>query len=152
MRKLNRSFAADVVARLDALPGDAKPAWGKLTRDGVIAHLVGVFEYSMGRHEALPPQSGVPAPWLLGRLLMNGIIPFPKNVRFRGNDGRVAPAMQSEEGDIERLRAVVEEFIEGVERGGLQLRPHPAFGEFTPKQWLKFHRVHINHHLKQFGA
>lgn len=152
MRKLDRTFADDAVARLDALPSDAQPAWGSLTRDGVIAHLVGAFEYSMSQHESLPPQSGIPFPGLIGRLVINGILSIPKNVRFRGKGGGVAPVIQSEKGDIEGLRAVMEEFIEGVERGNLRLGRHPAFGEFTPKQWLKFHRVHVNHHLKQFGA
>lgn len=152
MRKLNRAFAADAVARLDALPSDTQPSWGELTRDGVIAHLVGAFEYSMGQHESLPPQSGIPFPTLVGRLVINGIFPIPHNVKFRGKDGGVASLILSEDADIERLRTVMEEFIEGAERGDISVGRHPMFGEFTPKQWLKFHRVHVSHHLKQFGA
>ena len=151
MPKLDRAFAGDAAARFEGLPADAKPLWGTLTRDGVVAHLAGAFEYSMGRIEPLPRQTGVPVPRLLGWLLVNGIWSIPKNVKFKGNDGNVAPAIQTE-GGIEKLREVMEEFIVLVEKGETPQGTHPIFGKFSPMQWLKFHRVHLMHHLKQFGA
>ena len=151
MPKLDRAFAGDAVARLEALPADAKPLWGELTRDGVISHLAGAFEYSMGRIEPLPPQTGLPFPRLVGWLLVNVFFPIPKHVKFKGNDGEVLPAIQTE-GGIERLRELMEEFIVLIEKGEKPQGEHPLFGTFTQNQWLKFHGLHLSHHLKQFEA
>ena len=81
-----------------------------MTRDGVIGHVAGGFELSMGRAEPLPPQTGIPFPKLVGWLLANGLVSIPKGVKFKGADGEVAPAVQVE-GGIEKLREVMEEFI-----------------------------------------
>jgi len=151
MARLDRAFAEEAAARLEALPADAQPKWGSLTRDGVIAHLAGSFGYSMGQVAALPPQSGPPMRKLVSWLLINGIIPFPKGVKFKGNDGQQIPALSSE-GGIVHLREIMEEFIALVDRGDQPPCGHPVFGEYTGEEWLKFHRAHLNHHLKQFGA
>jgi len=151
MRKLDRAFAAETVQRLGALAADANPKWGRLTLDGVIDHLVGFYEYSMGEGEPLPLLHQFRFRKIIGFGMMNGIISIPKNVRFRKKDGTVAPIIQTK-ADADRLLEVQEEFIVCVERRDRDFRAHPVLGTFTPQQWQKFHYRHNLHHLNQFGA
>ena len=87
---------------------------------------------------------------VVGPLLMRGIIPFPKNVKFPGKDG--GPANVVAEGGMDDLRAILNEFKEGCEAGTLATSAHPIFGAIGTPAWSQFHVQHIKHHLKQFGA
>lgn len=151
MAKFDKRFVNDVVERVDNIPSDVKPQWGSFTKDALIAHLIGAVEYSMGRQEQLPRAGFGWRPKVIGFIVLSGLFPLPKNVKFRDAQGEIAPPVTAT-GDITRLREVMEEFVSGLESGTLTVVPHPFFGELTPKNMAKFHVVHIKHHLKQFGA
>jgi hypothetical protein len=151
MAELTRAFAKEVVERFNALPPDAERRWGTLTREGVIEHLVGTFEYSMkGDLETFRVQ--VPLKnRIIGFVMINGFAHFPKGVKIKTKEGEAIPAVRAE-GGTERLGEVMEEFLSCVEDGSMTPSPHPFFGALRAEQWAKFHLQHLKHHMRQFGA
>jgi len=33
-----------------------------------------------------------------------------------------------------------------------EFQPHPIFGQMTEKEWMRWGWLHMDHHLRQFGA
>ncbi|HIJ65110.1 MAG TPA: DUF1569 domain-containing protein [Candidatus Hydrogenedentes bacterium] len=144
----DHDFADDVVGRLEALPQDATPAWGAMTRAEMIGHLTDAIAYSMGRG----PRRRVRGNWftrrVLAPLLLNGLIPFPKNAP---NPLR-APGAVARQGDTETLGAVLEDYLAQVHTGEFEPAPHPLFGDIGIDGWSRLHVRHFEHHLRQFRA
>lgn len=150
MPKFDEAYVDYVVAKFRELPDDANPQWGQFTKPQVIGHLIGAVEYTMGRKGEAPIVGKGLRPKLALPLILAGLAPIPKNVKFRDKDGAVRPPIMSE-GDLDRLDAVMREFIEFAKDNSRALPPHPFFGRLDAKKWSKFHVFHFKHHMKQFG-
>lgn len=150
MPKLDRTFAKEAVERLGKLQPDAKPKWGELGPDEMIRHLIGTMNYSMGKQG----EQHFNGNWffvnVVGPLAVNGILPLPKNVKFKTSEGVTAPAL-TDEGDLDTLAAAIEEFIAADEAGTLKTPRHAFFGDIGPEGWSKLHVIHFKHHFKQYG-
>jgi hypothetical protein len=53
------------------------------------------------------------------------------------------------EHDRRQLQALIERFVETSSR---DLQPHPIFGRMTDDEWHRWGYLHVDHHLRQFGA
>lgn len=146
MRPLDHDYVNDVVARLGRLRPDAKPAWGNMTPERMLGHLVVIVRYSMGRGKPMPARGNWFVRRIVGPLIINGIVRMPRNVRGP------ATADTPSTGDTETLHAVLEEYLTLVESGDLDPPPHPFFGDIGVDGWAKLHVVHFEHHLRQFGV
>ena len=83
---------------------------------------------------------GVPLPW------PTGIPTRPELDQVRGAGTKPAEL----EGDVTELGALVERMTEpGTIVDG---RLHPFFGRLTRAEWLRWGYLHMDHHLRQFGA
>lgn len=149
MSKLSREFAADAVERFRMLAPGTRPAWGKLTAATVIPHLIGTMNYSLRKKTPLPFTGGWLTTRFVGPLIIGGLMPIPKNVKFKDIDGAELPPM-SDEGDVLKLAQVMEEFIKRDMNNALTTPIHPLFGDIGPEGWSRLHVVHTKHHLKQF--
>lgn len=147
--KLNRESAKQAIERLGKLKADAKPDWGQLRGEQIVPHLIASIEMSMGRGRQLPYQGNWAMRHVVFPIATSGLIKIPKNVKFKHKNGEVEPPLLCD-GDLNRLAAVMEEFIAGEESGTLKTTLHPAFGDIGPAGWAKLHTMHIDHHLKQF--
>jgi hypothetical protein len=52
--------------------------------------------------------------------------------------------------DVARLKAVLERVT--MPKGQIDWQPHPLFGRTSEAAWLRWAYLHIDHHLRQFGA
>lgn len=52
--------------------------------------------------------------------------------------------------DVARLQELVELFA--ARAGALEWPPHPLFGPMSEAAWLRWGYLHMDHHLRQFGA
>ncbi len=52
--------------------------------------------------------------------------------------------------DKRELLELLERFTRQARGSGLQL--HPFFGVMTEKEWMRWGYLHVDHHLRQFGA
>ncbi len=147
MRRFDQDFADRVLARLAALPPDARPRWGRMDRDQLIRHLLGVVRYSLGEHaEELPFAGNWITVRVLAPLMLNGLVRLPRHVRFGDRD---APSLP---GDLDALRRAIDDYRRRAGSGDLEPPLHPYFGPIGVEGWSKLHVIHFEHHLRQFGA
>jgi hypothetical protein len=52
--------------------------------------------------------------------------------------------------DVAQLEALVEQVT--VQARTFDWRPHPIFGRMSDAAWLRWGYLHMDHHLRQFGA
>ena len=52
--------------------------------------------------------------------------------------------------DVARLEALVERVT--AQPGTFEGKPHPIFGGMSEAAWLRWGYLHMDHHLRQFGA
>ena len=52
--------------------------------------------------------------------------------------------------DVARLEALVE--VVTLRPESLDGQPHPVFGKLSGAAWLRWGYLHMDHHLRQFGA
>jgi hypothetical protein len=139
----------ELIARLEKLTGQEKPAWGKMTLEQMLSHLVQTgdlpFETIMGDHSNLVSRT------LLKPLVLY-VLPIPKEVK-------VGPELDQQQNGRKPLGIDVDKAaaIESINK--LATLPddhdclgHPFFGKMSTKQWCVMAYKHIDHHLRQFGA
>ena len=117
----------------------------------MICHLSDAFRVGMGQREARPVgnwlmHSGfkwlalwLPAPW------PHGVKSVPECVAKVGG----TPVAEFES-DLRELRRLLDRFA--AQPRGYALRAHPIFGPMSEKEWLRWGYLHMDHHLRQFGA
>ena len=151
MQTFDHDYAETLVERLRALPEDTKPRWGSLTPPGMVRHVTNLMRYSMGKGEECPFTGNWFSKNVIGPLLVNGIMRMPKNVKVRGmkmDQAQLAPLA----GEVETFHAVLDEYLDAVQSGALLPKIHPYFGDLGVDGWAKCHVMHIEHHMRQFGA
>ena len=150
MPELTKAHVDEIIEKLDSLPDDAEPNWGKLDKAGLIEHMLWAVNASMNPDAPVKFVGNFVTTKVVGPLILNQLIPFPKNVKLPAKDG-APPVVTRTEGDIADLKAAYESFLSAREGGSLKTPPHPVFGDIGPKGWAKMHVAHANHHFKQFG-
>lgn len=54
------------------------------------------------------------------------------------------------ENDLRELRELLEQFARQPRE--FELQAQPIFGTMTEKEWMRWGYLHMDHHLRQFGA
>lgn len=151
MQHFDGDYVEDVVERLAAIKRDAIPRWGLLRRDTMIEHLIWSLRHSMGRSRTIPFFGNCFTRYVTRPLVLAGAISLPKNMglpRHLQHQGIV----NREPGDLETLQAILEDYLSLVQADELKPAPHPTFGRLDIDGWDRFHVLHFEHHLKQFGT
>jgi len=149
VRHLDGDYVEDVMGRLKQIPHDAKPAWGTLDRKGLVEHFIWTLRHSMGRSTTVPFLGNWFSRWVIGPVILHGLVPIPKNIKFPRwltNSGFNA----REPGDEETLHALLEEYLNLVQADELSPAKHPVFGEIGVDGWDRLHVLHFEHHFRQF--
>lgn len=137
--------------RIKTVQPTSQAAWGRMSAHQMICHCADSFRLTVGEKDAAS-MSGlfqrtimkwfalyVPASWPKG---------LPTMPEMRQGDGGTPPGEFSR--DRRDLLVLMERFcqpdrtFDGVE--------HPLFGRLSPAQWRRWAYLHLNHHLRQFGA
>ncbi|MBN1966290.1 MAG: DUF1569 domain-containing protein [Anaerolineae bacterium] len=144
----DRTYAADLVARLEAIPPDAVPRWGSMTPQNLPGHFARMLAVACGEAGAVTDQSTWVARRVIKPLLLHGILRIPRNVK--------APAaLSADSGErltTDGLAAMLTGYLDRVESGEMVPAPHPAFGPMTIDEWARLHVLHFEHHMAQFNA
>jgi len=139
------SHRARLRQRILALTADSTRQWGAMTVDQMLWHVGVAMEGALGRRTVTPVKPPIPAA-ILKLLVFN--LPWPKN-------SPTAPDMLTRErhnfADVRQHCLDLVEAMAGHPLGG-PWEPHPAFGRLTGKQWSRLTAMHLDHHLRQFGA
>jgi len=151
MQHFDSDYGAELIERIQRIPEDAVPRWGKMRKNDLIEHLIWVLHHSMGRSTQVPDFGNWFSRTVLKKLALLSIMPIPKNMKLPGqltDRGIIA----QEPGDLETLQAIIEEYLHLVQADELEPAPHPYFGPLTVDEWDIIHVKHFEHHLKQFGV
>ena len=148
----NPDDVAALRRRLQLVRGDSPRRWGRMTPPQMICHLRDAFV--MGTAER--PLSSVahlgnrtvikwialysPARWPQG-------VPTRPEIDQVAGGGRAPTAFDQ---DIAALLAVFD--AAATDERYFHARSHPIFGPLSRAAWLRWGWLHVDHHLRQFGA
>jgi hypothetical protein len=139
-----------LAARLRRLAPDSPRQWGRMTPHQAVCHLSDSFRAIMGDKSA----SSIATPFsrtVIKWIALNAPMKWPPGVK-------TMPEVDQEIGgtkpvefarDRHDLEALMEQF---AVKQGRELQPHPMFGRMTTEQWQRWGWLHMDHHLRQFGA
>lgn len=150
MTHFDHDYAHELLERARRIPEDRVPDWGKMNRAQVYGHLTDVFQYTMGRRGVMPDKSTWVTRNVFKRLLFLGLAKIPKNVRLPAKPGQTPPPIA--EGNMETLESAIEEYLAKAQAGDLDPPRHPFFGKLSIDEWARFHVLHSDHHMRQFGV
>jgi hypothetical protein len=159
MAKRTLANAADkqqIVERLQKIQPSSAGRWGVMSANEMVCHLADSFRMVIGEKpvgpltEKLLPIT-LPAP-LLKWLVLDFPMRWPKGVKTRRElDPRRDGAKPTEFGaDMHELRRLLEKFTR--QPRDFEWQPHPMLGALRDGEWLRWGYLHMDHHLRQFGA
>lgn len=79
-------------------------------------------------------------------------LPWPKGVKTRPEmDQQIGGTPPADfEADIRELRRLLDRFTR--QPRDFEWHPHPIFGPMSEEDWERWGYLHMDHHLRQFGA
>lgn len=79
-------------------------------------------------------------------------IPWPKGFKtvpeLDQQTGGTSPAEFDD--DVRELRGLLDRLTRRPRN--FQWQPHPHFGQMSDREWMRLGYLHMDHHLRQFGA
>jgi len=142
---------AEILQRLKAVRPESARRWGRMSAHQMVCHLSDSFLAVTGQkpvsHAAGPLQRT-----LVKWIALYSPLPWPAGIRTRPEIdqelGGTTPADFA--ADVAQLEALLEH-ITTVTRT-FEWQPHPIFGRLSERAWLRWAYLHMDHHLRQFGA
>ena len=147
----NRRDIAEIRQRLRQVRPDSPRRWGRMTAHQMICHACDAF--LMGT--AARPVSSVTGfhhRTIVKWMALYGPVRWPQGIRTRPEIDQLIGGTRPTEFqmDVEALVALVEAIA--AEPAFFRGRPHPIFGALSEAAWRRWAYLHLDHHLRQFGA
>jgi hypothetical protein len=141
----------DVLRRLRTVRRESARRWGRMSAHQMVCHLSDAFRMALGQKAV----SGAAGP--LQRTLVKWIALYTP---LRWRSGIVTrPEIDqhcggTKPGDFAADVAELERLVELIARRakGSEWPPHPVFGRMSHGAWRRWAYLHMDHHLRQFGA
>jgi hypothetical protein len=142
---------AELVHRLRALPPDSVGHWGRMSVHQMVCHLCDGFR--MGTREK-PVRSiagqlrGTTIKWIALWLPMR----WPPGIRTTPeiDQARLGTPPTEFAADVAQLEALLD--LVTAQPRKFAWQAHPLFGRMSEAAWLRWGYLHVDHHLRQFGA
>ena len=142
---------AEILRRLKEVRPESVRRWGRMSSHQMVCHLSDSFLVVMGQKPVSHATS------LLNRTIVKWIalylpLPWPGGILTR-------PEIDQEIGgtrpvdfatDVAQLEAHVDLITAQTRR--FDWHVHPIFGKMSDAAWLRWGYLHMDHHLRQFGA
>ncbi|MDE3199377.1 MAG: DUF1569 domain-containing protein [Acidobacteriota bacterium] len=141
----------EILERLGRVNATSQRQWGSMTVGEMVCHVNDAFKIVMGEKEARAEST------LFGRTVMKWAalkLPtqWPHGVKTipecEAGKGGTPPAELAR--DIDELRGLVERFT--AQPRAFTYSAHAIFGPMTDAEWQRWGYLHVDHHLRQFGA
>ena len=139
----------EIYQRIDTLPSNATPRWGKMNVAQMLAHCIKPLEMSLGD---IPVTKSGFVSKLFGRLI-KGVITSPKPYKQSLPTDPSYVTLHTEHDFEERrieLKKMLHRFM--MDQNKVPEIPHPFFGKLTKLEWGTSQYKHLDHHLSQFGV
>jgi len=152
MRTLARQRdKAELLHRLRGVHPESARRWGRMSAHQMVCHLADAFRMVTGEKLVSPDTS------LLKRTILKWVVLY---VPLRWPAGILtSPEIDQERGgtrpvdfvaDLAQVVALLDVVTERTR--SLARQPHPLFGRMSDADWLRWGYLHVDHHLRQFGA
>jgi hypothetical protein len=141
----------EIVGRIGRMRPDAERRWGKMTAPQMICHLNDAFLGVMGERPVAILEK-YRARKTIKWLALYFPRPWPTGVPTRPEVDQEHSGTKPTEfaADVRLLTELVERFSKKPR--DFAFCPHPIFLEMTERQWMRWGYLHVDHHLRQFGA
>jgi len=150
MRSLsNAPDRKQVLNRLASVRAESQRRWGSMTAHEMICHLSDSFRASLGEKQLSP------ATTLFKRTVFKWMVlwtplQWPHGVKTRPEMDQRQGGTRPEEfsSDLEKLQILFDRFFSW--QG--EFAPHPTLGPLSRTERMRHAYLHMDHHLRQFGA
>jgi hypothetical protein len=152
----NSADKQQILDRLGRIQPSTSRRWGRMTAHQMIVHLADSFRVVIGEKPASSARISVtPVPLPQGFVKWVALelpFPWPRDVKTRPeiDQERGGTKPRSFEMDFEELLRLLARFTRKPH--DFQHQPHPMFGAMSEANWQRWGYLHMDHHLRQFGA
>jgi hypothetical protein len=144
--------AAQLVARLRAVRPDSPRRWGRMTPPQMICHLRDAFVMGTGG-KPVSEARGLHNRTVVKWIALYAPVRWPAGIMTRPEIDQAVGGTPPRDFDADR-----QELIDILDRlvsdpgAFFAGRRHPIFGRLSLAAWLRWSYLHVDHHLRQFGA
>jgi hypothetical protein len=142
---------AEILRRLKDVRPESRRRWGRMSAHQMVCHLSDSFRMVTGEKPVRHASS------LLDRTIVKWIalylpVHWPAGIRTSPEIDQQCGGTSPVEfaGDVAHLEALLE--LVTAQTRTLDWPSHPIFGRMSDPAWLRWAYVHMDHHLRQFGA
>ena len=152
MKTLAReSCKREILSRLKALRPDSERRWGKMSPHQMVCHLSDSSRMALGQvpvSDATGPLQRTVLKWIA----LYGPMRWPPGILTRPEIDQLCAGTKPLEfaGDVAELERLVEAMT--ARGNGVEWPPHPIFARMSQRAWMRWAYLHMDHHLRQFGA
>jgi len=141
----------EILRRLQSVRPESVRKWGRMSPHQMICHLADSFRGVMGERPLSEAPSRVPRK-LLRWIALDVPVPWPKGIQTRPEiDQELGGTPPGEfAADMGELQSLFERFVRSPRDFSWQ--GHPMLGPMSERDWMRWGYVHMDHHLRQFGA
>ncbi len=140
----------EILDRAASLRPETRGLWGKMSCPQMVCHLNDCFRLPLGEKPATPIDNFFTRT-ILKQLALYAPIRWPHGYKSRPEYDQQVGGTPPKifENDLAEFRTLFERFVKSAT--GLSWN-HPSFGPMSPRDTLRWAYLHIDHHLRQFGA
>ncbi len=145
------SVCDSILIRVRFLEPRSRRHWGTMTAHGAICHLTDWFRASLGE-KPVTPATGILQQTVVKWFALHSPLPWPHGIPSRPElaQGEGGTSPEEFEADRSALIRSIYDFRKAEEY--LSKAKHPIFGRMTYLEWQRWGYLHLDHHLRQFGA
>lgn len=150
---LQAEVRRDLLARIESISEHSPRQWGRMTADQMLCHCTDQIRLALSQKPATETASwfnrtiAIRIALALPRIPQRNL-PTPLDM-LQGPGGRGTPP-QSLAHDKQLLLQAIADFLRWPP--AQPLAPHPGYGPLSRDQYGRFIYLHLDHHLRQFGA
>jgi hypothetical protein len=116
----------------------------------MICHVGDAYRMAIGDY-AVSMASGLPQRTIIKWIALYAPLNWPPGIQTRPEIDQQTSGTSPGDfaADLARAEAALDAF---VAHAGARWPPHPIFGPLSEAAWMRWGYLHLNHHLRQFGA
>lgn len=142
---------AEILRRLGTLRAESARRWGRMNAHQMVCHVADALRMASGTTEVRSRANlawRTIGKWVVLYLPMRWPAGIPTCPEIDQELGGTRP--EAFGADVGRIEALLEAVTSPA--AGLARTPHPLFGAMSEEEWLRWGYLHMDHHLRQFGA
>ena len=146
---LNVADRHEILRRLAAVRPESERLWGSMSSHEMICHLGDSFRAALGEKQ-LSPATMLFKRTVLKWTVLWGPRPWPQGMKTRPEMDQHQGGTRPEQfaSDLDKLLILFERFCTWQDK----FAPHPVFGRLSRTERMRHAYLHMDHHLRQFGA